>query len=288
MSRRELHFGPHTVALEHADKVLFPELGITKGDLADYYVAVAAVMLPHLTGRPVTLERYPDGVGKNGFFQKETPHHFPDFVPRSTQAKEGGSTRYTLVENTATLAYLVGQGTITPHVWLSRADRPKNPDRMIFDLDPPQGGFGLVLAAARELRAVLEKRGYYCQVMTTGSKGLHVVVPLGRSADFDQVRAEARDIASELESDRFTLEQRKDKRDGRLYLDVMRNGYAQTTVAPYAVRARQHASVAVPLDWDELDDDLRPDGFSMQSVLDRLEQREDPWKGLGRHARRLR
>ncbi len=290
MSERELHFGAYTVTLENANKVLFEAQGITKGNLADYYTSIADVLLPHLADRPVTLERYPDGIEASGFFQKDAPSYFPSFIARSTQPKTGGSVDYVLVQNAATLAYLVGQGTITPHVWLSRTDRPRHPDRMVFDLDPPEGRFDLVLEAARELHTLLEARGLYAAVMTTGSKGLHVVAPLARSADFDSVREVARGIAEQLVDaapDHFTLEQRKDKRAGRLYLDVMRNAYGQTTVAPYAVRTRPAAGVAVPLDWDELGDSLRPDGFGMSDVLERLRRREDPWKGLGRHARRL-
>jgi bifunctional non-homologous end joining protein LigD len=287
-----LHFGRYDVELSHLDKVLFPDAAITKETLVDYYRAVAERMLPFLADRPVTMQRAPDGIEADGFYQKEIPGHFPEWVDRVTVDKEGGTVTHVVVSNQATLVYLANQGCITPHVWLSRRDEPHHPDRLVFDLDPPEDGFELVRAAARALRALLGELRLAPYLMTTGGRGLHVVVPLDRSADFDRVRAFAKGIADLLaarEPKRFTTEVRKAKRGGRLFLDYLRNGYAQTSVPPFAVRARPGAPVAMTVGWEALDDDaLRGDRWSVRDALDHIEGRgEDPWKGMGRRARGL-
>jgi bifunctional non-homologous end joining protein LigD len=183
-----------------------------------------------------------------------------------------------MIENRATLVYLADQACITPHVWLSRADRPDEPDQMIFDLDPPDGEFGLAVDAARVLRQALGDLGLVPFVKTSGSKGLHVHAPLDRRSDFDEVRDLARRVADAVADDspeRFTTEQRRAKRRGRLYIDVMRNAYGQTAVAPYAVRALPGAPVATPLDWTEVDRRLRPGRFTLRSVPRRVQKEGD-------------
>lgn len=286
-----LRFGPYTVEVSSLDKVLFPDVGVTKGDLIDHYRAAADRMLPFLRDRPVSMQRFPDGIAADGFYQKEAPDYFPEWIRRVTVEKEGGTVDHVVCDNEATLVYLANQACITPHVWLSRADEIRRPDRMIFDLDPSGEDFGIVRFAARELRDLLQEVGLYPYVMTTGGRGLHVVVPFDRSADFDVVRAFARDVAETLAArhdDRLTTETRKSKRHGRLFLDYLRNAYAQTGVPPYAVRPRPGAPVAVPLDWDEVSDsDLRGDAYHTRNVATRLEREDDPWKGMGRHARSL-
>jgi bifunctional non-homologous end joining protein LigD len=272
---------------------MFPDEGITQGDLMEYYRRVAETMLPYLKGRPLTMQRFPDGIGDEGFYQKEAPDYFPDWIRRvSIEVKEEGQEQPQVIcENVATLVYLVDQGCITPHVWLSRADKLTHPDRLIFDLDPPDDDFELVRSAAQSLREMLEGVGLLPFVMTTGSRGLHVVVPLDRSTDFDTVRSFAKNLAgvlAEREADRLTTKVRKDKRGNRLFLDYLRNSYGQNTVAPYAVRAKPGAPVATPLDWDELSDsNLHSQTYTLQNIFRRLGQKEDPWKGMMRHARSL-
>jgi bifunctional non-homologous end joining protein LigD len=188
------------------------------------------------------------------------------------------------------VVYLADQACITPHVWLSRIDRPDHPDRLIFDLDPSGRTFEPVVAAARALRDMLEAIDLVPYLMTTGSRGLHVVAPLDRSADFNTVRALARRVAASVADeapDRFTIEQRKEKRRGRVYLDTMRNAYAQTAVAPYAVRALPGAPVAAPLQWPELSRlaDAQPD--TIKTIARRLARKGDPWKDIARRARAL-
>lgn len=295
-SSRRIRAGRRTVELGRPEKELFPEDGITKADLADYYLAVAPRMLPHLRGRPLMLERHPDGIEDGGFVQKDVPDYFPDWVHRAELPKEDGSVTYAVCDDTATLVYLVDQACTTPHRWLSKADHPGAPDRLVFDLDPPADDFTPVRETALLMHRLLDELGLPSAVMSTGSRGLHVVVPLDRSADFDQVRAFARDLAGVLvadQPDQLTIEARKQARRGRLYLDIQRNAYAQVTVAPYAVRARPGAPVAAPLNWADVEDpELTPRRWTLATVDELL--RTDPWhdlpargRSLGRAARRL-
>jgi len=284
-----LRFGPYTVETHNEDKVLFPGDGITKRDLLDYYVEIADHLLPHVRERPVTLERYPGGVGEDGFFQKDAPEYFPDWIETVRVRREGGSLDHVICGNQASLAYLADQACITPHVWLSRKDQPDVPDRMVFDLDPPDDDFDVVRAAARAVRDVLGELELPAFLTTTGSRGVHVVVPLRREEGFDEVRSFTREVAALVaarDDRRFTTEVRKDARKGRLYLDVARNAYAQTVAPPYSVRAREGAPVATPIEWDELGDvDARVG--TLRTVRERLEKHGDPWKHLARRARSL-
>lgn len=283
-----MKIGQHDIDISHSDKPLFPDAGITKGDLVDYYRRVADVMLPHIRGRPLTLHRFPDGIDSDGFYQQSASDYFPDWIDRVTLPKEGGEVEHVLCEDAATLVYLAGQACITPHSWLARASKPRCPDRLVFDLDPSGDNFSAVVDAARTIRGVLDEVGLTGFVMTTGSRGLHVVVPLDASADFEAARDFARsvaDIAAARQPDRLTTEQRKNKRAGRLYLDIMRNAYGQTAVTPYAVRAKPGAPVATPLEWDELGDTkLRAGSYGLRNLFRRLGQKNDPWHGIHRHA----
>ncbi|GAA3113896.1 non-homologous end-joining DNA ligase [Streptomyces rectiviolaceus] len=283
----ELRVGRRKVEVTRPEKKLFPQDGITKADLAEHYRRVAPRMLPELRGRPLMLERMPDGIDGNRFYQKEVSDYFPDWIHRAAVAKEGGEVTHVLCDDTATLVYLAGQACITPHRWLSRADKPRNPDRLVFDLDPPADDFEPVRSAAHRLHELLDELDLPSGLMTTGSRGLHVVVPLNRRDDVDDVLAFARSVAQTLAARyarELTTEPRKDARKGRLYLDVARNGYAQTVVAPFAVRAKPGAPVAVPLAWDELDaPELTARRWTVTDLGDRLEK--NPWSGLARRAR---
>ncbi|MFD5322326.1 non-homologous end-joining DNA ligase [Streptomyces sp. NPDC127092] len=276
--------GRRTVEVPRPDKVLFPADGLTKADLADYYRRVARHMVPHLRGRPLMLERHPDGIDDSGFMQKDVPEHFPDWLARTELPKADGSVTYALCDDAASLVYLAGQACVTPHRWLSRADRPDHPDRLVFDLDPPGDDFASVLRAARRLRALLDDLELPSLPMTTGSRGLHVVVPLVRRDTFDEVRAFAREVAELLAArhpDELTTAARKKDRRGRLYLDVQRNGYGQTAVAPYAVRARPGAPIAAPLDWAELEEPgLTARRWTLRDAEELLDR--EPWRDAPR------
>jgi bifunctional non-homologous end joining protein LigD len=288
-SDREVRAGRRRVRLTHPDKLLFAEDGLTKAHLVDYLVAVAPAMVPHVRDRPLSLHRFNDGLAGPGFFQKEIPRGAPDWVRRVRVPKQGGTVCHVLAQDAATLAWLGNQNCITPHVWTSRADRLDRPDRLVFDLDPADGDedFGLVRRTARELRALLAELGSAAHAMTTGSRGVHVVVPLRRVHGFDRVHEVARAVAGELVArrpDELTTEFRKQERRGRLFVDVLRTRWAQTTVAPYAVRARPGAPVAAPLHWEELDDGGLPraTALTLRDVPGRLARDGDPWRDLGR------
>jgi len=284
----------HDIEIRNATKVFFPDAGLTKGDLVEYYRRVARVMIPHIRHYPVTMLRYPDGLRGDGFYHRDTPDFYPEWIRRViVPRREGGTFEPPVVDSAAALVYVANQACITPHPWLARADDLERPDRMIFDLDPPEqvGAFTMVRRAAQDLREALEVVGLSPWVMTTGSRGLHVVVPLRREHGFDTVRRFAHDLAEVVVArspDSYTLEQRKKKRAGRLFLDVLRNAYAATAVAPYAVRARPGAPVATPLDWHELGDgDLGPRDWTIGNLFRRLGHKRDPWRGMMRHARSL-
>ncbi len=194
--------GRFTVALTHPDKLLFPKSKITKEDLAAYYIDAAPKMLPHLRGRPISMVRYPQGISGEGFFQKHAPEDLPNWIRTVTaKRKEKESIQMLLCEHAATLVWFVNHYCITPHIWLSRIDKPRLPDRMIFDLDPPREKcFQMVVEGALALREILEdKYKLKAFVSTTGSRGLHVMVPIRRKHDFDVVRTFARSIAEEFE-----------------------------------------------------------------------------------------
>ncbi|MGW0758705.1 non-homologous end-joining DNA ligase [Streptomyces sp. NPDC002814] len=290
---RTVRAGRRTVEVHRPGKVLFSGGGdakeYTKGDLVDYYRAVAPFMLPHLRGRPLMLQRQPDGLDGPQFMQKNTPDHYPEWITRVEVPKEGGTVCHTVCDDTATLVYLADQACLTLHRWLSRTDSLDRPDRMVFDLDPSEDDFEKVREAARLLGGLLDELKLPSALMTTGSRGLHVIVPLNGQHDFDEVREFARELADTLAGahpDRLTTAARKKDRGDRLYLDVQRNAYAQTAAAPYTVRAKPGAPVATPLTWTQLDD---PDLDARHwTIADAVEQaRTDPWSGAMKKGRAL-
>jgi bifunctional non-homologous end joining protein LigD len=284
--------GRRRIEISHPEKPLFSRPTVTKQQLAEYYADVAEAMLPLIAGRPLALQVYPGGIDGGGFFMKSAPAHFPSWITRAKLAKKGGSVSHVVADDPGTLVYLAGQNAITPHVWLSRADEPRMPDRLIIDLDPSPGiGFSAVRAAAREAGARLRDAGLVPYAMLTGSRGVHVVCPLRRGPDFGPVHAYARRLAERLvEADpkRLTLEWRREDRGPRIYLDVNRINYAQHAVAPYGVRAKLGAPVAMPIRWEELDErGLKPDSWNMRTAPRRLASDGDAWRGINRRARKL-
>ncbi|MGP3949748.1 non-homologous end-joining DNA ligase [Streptomyces sp. 7N604] len=278
--QRTIRVGRRTLPLHRPDKVLFPDDGFTKADLAEHYRAASRRMLPHLRHRPLMMVRHPDGIGKQGLVQKNIPDYFPDWIHRAEVPKEGGTVTHVVCDDAATLVYLADQACVTPHRWLARADAPDHPDRLVFDLDPSEGtDFEDVRWAARRVCELLDELGLPAQLMTTGSSGVHVVVPLDRKSPFDDVRdfaMRAARLLADRHPDRLTTEQRKADRKGRVYLDVQRNAYAQTAVVPYAVRALPGAPVAMPFAREELDDpELTARRWTMTTAGDRLSA--DPW-----------
>jgi bifunctional non-homologous end joining protein LigD len=283
------------VKVTHPDKVLFPDDGITKADLADYYRSVAPVMLPLVSGRPVTMQRFPNGIGKGGFLQKQIGEYFPEWIERVTapnRRTRNATTRdevtYMVCRTSDDLVYLANQACVTPHVWLSRAPDIHHPDQLVFDLDPASTDPRVLRLAAAALRGLLEELGLPSFLKSSGSRGLHVVVPLVPAAETDAVKVFSIAVAEVLAArhpDDLTTEGRIADRDGRLFLDIGRNGYAQTMAAPYAVRPLPGAPVSVPLDWSELDD-FDPRRHTLRTIAERL-ARPDPWADLSQTATTL-
>ena len=278
-----------TVKLSNTGKVLFPDDGITKGELTEYYASVADYMLPYLRDHPIAMARFPDGISKQRIFQKNPADYYPEWVTSVEVKKQGGTLRHVVCDKAATLLYLANQACIEFHVFLSRVDSLECPDQVVVDFDPASADdFPSARRCARWLRDLLESElNLTCYVKTTGGKGLHVHLPLNRREDFEEARGFARDAANVLAArhpDVVTTEQRKDARGGRVYADIMRDSYAQTVVAPYSVRGRPGAHVATPLHWAEVEDPgLSPARFTLRNVGDRLSGTDDPWAGMFRH-----
>ncbi len=274
------------VKITHPERVLFPEDGVTKGDVAAYYRRVAPLMVPHLKNRPVSMQRFPEGIGKQGFFHKEAPEYFPAWIERARMKKSGGTVNHPVVTDADSLVFLANHGTITPHVWLSRADNPRRPDRIVFDLDPSQDDFATVRKAARNIAGLLDELGLQPFAMVTGSRGIHLWVPIRRDRETEEVKAFTRGVAAVAEErhpDYLTTQFRKEKRDEKILVDVARNGYAQTVVPPYAIRPRPGAPVAMPIRLEELSDSkLKPDRWNTRNAFRHLSRVDDPWREMSR------
>jgi bifunctional non-homologous end joining protein LigD len=287
----DIRAGGHVVKLTHPDKVLFAKSGITKAELVEYYAEVAKVMVPHVKGRPLIMERYPDGIARQGFFNREVPEYFPRWIDRVALRKIGGKVTEVVADDAATLIYLAEQNCITIHSGLSRRDRIDHPDRMIIDLDPSTADFAAVQSAARTFKQMLDDLELTSFAQITGSRGMHIVVPLDRSADFDRVHDFARELATLMAKRHpreLTVEQRKERRGRRIFLDYLRNSRAQTAVAPYSVRAREGAPVATPLTWPEaLAKGLNAQKYSIKTVLRRIAKKGDAWSRIDRSATSL-
>jgi bifunctional non-homologous end joining protein LigD len=287
--------GRRRVRISNSDKVLFPDDGITKEDLANYYAAVAPAMVPHVRDRPLNLWRWNNGIDKDVVVQQAIPKGAPDWVRRVTvPRRRGGDVEHAVGGEAATLVWLANQNCITPHAWTARADKPDHPDRIVFDFDPADDGdghFEAIREGALALGDLLRSHGLTPYAMTSGSRGIHVVAPLRRGPDSNRVRTVAGELAEAIAAQlpgTLTTSWRKEGRGGRVLVDAARNTYAQTAVAPYAVRAKPGAPVACPLAWEELDEaDLTPRRFTLRDVPARLEARRDPWQGISAAAASL-
>lgn len=273
--------GAYTVESSNESKIFFPPK-ITKGNLIDYYYQIAPLMLVHIKDRPLTMQRYPDGINGDSFFHKDTPAYFPEYIKRIPVPKsDGGQTAYTIAENEATIVYLANQGCITIHQWLSKADKLHYPDRMIFDLDPSVPGFEQIRTAAFELKELLEREHLTCYVLLTGSRGVHVVVAIKRQYPFETVKKYAQyfaDIMVEKNPEKYTTELRKEKRGKKIFIDTHRINFGATAVAPYSVRARPHAPVATPITWEELaHKKIVSNTFTIDTIFKLLDKRGDAW-----------
>jgi bifunctional non-homologous end joining protein LigD len=282
------------IQITHPEKILFPNAGLTKQDLTTYYQVIAAALIPFLKNRPLMFQRFPQGINHPGFYQKDTGPSFPDWIDQVMVARENQKPiMQAVIQTKAALLYSVNLNTITFHPWLSTTRNLHNPDKLIFDLDPPANGFKTAVKGALLLRELLERKyGLTCFVMTTGSSGLHVTIPIKATEPFDVVRPFAFAIGEELARqypEEFTTGQRIENRGNRLYIDYMRNSYALTAVAPYTVRALPDAPVAATLFWEELQDkDLQAQQYNILTMPARLRETGNPWKDFRKHAKNLK
>jgi bifunctional non-homologous end joining protein LigD len=280
------------VEISNPDKELFgPDAtaGLTKLGLAKYYQAVAATMVPYLADRPISMQRFPDGIGSPGFYEKKVPKHFPAWVDTVKVETADDVQCQVMVNDQRTLVYLADKACITPHAWLSRSRALDAPDQLMFDMDPSTEDLDGLRKATAMLGELLDELGLTSFVKTSGARGYHVVVPLRQRESFDETRAFAGEVAEALVErapSLVTTAQRKDKRGGLVYVDVARNGYGQTAAAPYAVRALPGAPVSTPIEWYELDR-VSPDEFTVSTVLGRISRRGDAWHGMRRRAHGL-
>jgi bifunctional non-homologous end joining protein LigD len=264
--------------------VLFPEDGITKRELAAYYEEIAPYMLPHIRGRPITMERYHRGVGQKGFFQKDLSKGFPSWLERVEVPKTGGTVRHPLANDARSLVWLANQNCITPHVWISRVPKLFQPDLCVFDLDPSRDQPKILRAAALLLRDLLAEMGLRSWIKTSGSKGFHIAVPLEPELGFGEVASFAHRTGAELvrrDPKHLTQEISKAERGGRILVDTGRNNYSATFAAAYAVRARPGAPVSAPCSWEEVESGAAvPAGFTLRGMPERLAERGDAWSDM--------
>lgn len=273
-----------TPQISHPDKILFPDIGLTKGELAAYYDQVAEVILPHLRDRPVTMERFPSGIGGQGFIQKDVSKGFPSWLRRVEAPKRGGVVHYPLINDRASLLWMANQNCVTPHVWCSRAPRLFYPDICVVDLDPSRDDAAVLRQAALDVRALLDELSLQSWIKTSGSKGYHIVIPCDGESTYDDVSAFANRLAFTLvqrDPEHLTLEFLKADRSDRIFVDVGRNGYSATCAAPYAVRARPGAPVSAPCTWSEVESgEVEPRSFNVRNMAERLERVGDLWADL--------
>lgn len=264
------------VTVTHGDRVVYPADGWTKADVVAHYGRVADAMLPHLTERPLTLVRHRSNIDDKGFFQKNTPEYFPAFIGRIPVAKSDGVSQHASVDSREGLEYLANQGAIELHIALAVAPALDHPDRLVIDLDPPTDDPAQVRAAARQVRALLDELGVPSVPVASGGKGYHVYVPLAPTADAHATGRAALILANALAHrcpDAMTIETLKKNRKGRVYVDWLRNLWSATVVAPYSLRARARAPVAVPIAWDELDE-VAPGQYTIATIESRLTGRD--------------
>jgi bifunctional non-homologous end joining protein LigD len=275
---------PATLTFTHQDKVMFPEVGITKGEVLRFYKRIAPRLLPHLRDRPMTVERFPEGLtGTEAphFWQKNIPAYYPVWIPRATLPSEDGQlVTYALVNDTATLLYLVNQNTLTFHPWLSRIQHLDQPDFVIFDLDPGAATFADAVVVAKQLHALLEAEKNASYLKTSGKTGLHIMVPWRRAAGYDAARDWAMGMALRVVAELpevATVERQKDRRQQKVYVDVLQNARGHHAVPPYVLRAVPQATVSTPLTWAELTSTLEPRRYTLKTIFRRLaRQKTDP------------
>lgn len=295
----KIKVGKYIVNLTNQEKILFPEDGITKGDIVKYYKDIAPLMLLYTANRALVMQRFPDGIDSEGFYHKDAPEYFPDWIKTVSIPKKGylksdnkkdPNVSYVIADHKATVVYLANFGCLTYHLWLSQIDKLDYPDKLIFDLDPSNDkSFKKICKVAKELKIILQEHDLVPFVMSTGSRGLHVIVPIKPTKTFEEVKAFAKEIAQQLISqdpDNLTLDVSKEKRKNKIFIDILRNSFGATSVALYSVRAKAGAPVAFPLKWEELDDPkLTPTKYNIFNIFQRIKKVGDLFKDIKKSAK---
>jgi bifunctional non-homologous end joining protein LigD len=280
------------VVITHPEKLLFPDDRITKGELASYYEVIAPIMLPHILGRPITMERYHRGINEKGFFQKDVSKGCPEWLERVEVPKKGGVVHHPLASDARSLVWMANQNCVTPHVWTSRMPNLYRPDICVFDLDPSEDDPSALREAALLVRQVLDELGLPSWLKTSGSKGFHIVVPLDGKAGFEEVARFTDAVGGVLvkrDPNNFTQEFSKADRGRRIYIDTARNGYSATFAAPYAVRPKRGAPVSAPCMWEELaSGEVGPQTITLRTMAERIGSVGDLWSDMSKHTQSLR
>lgn len=275
----------------HLEKIWFPQTKITKQNIIDYYDAVSKYFLKHIKNHLIVLQRFPDGIDRDSFYQKQISDYFPAFIKNKTiNLKADGKQTLTIIDSKQSLQYLVNQATIVFHSWLSSTTTINNPDKIVFDLDPSTNDLKDLRFGAKQLQKILTAHNLKPFIMTTGSRGYHIVVPIIPDHTFEIVHEFAKEIAKQLEikyPDRFTITPTKFKRNEKVFVDYLRNSYGQTSVAPYSVRALEGAPIATPINWSELSK-THPQKYNINNIFKRLSTKGDAWKDFNKNARQLK
>lgn len=266
--------------ISHPNKIYFPDEAITKQDVIDYYDKISHYILPHTQTRPLTIERYPKGIDESGFIQQNVKNDEPHITVKQ---KSGDKAMHPKIDTKADLLYYTNLGTITFHHYLSIKNHLNSPDIMLFDLDPSKKGVKALHTIAKTIKHILEEKNLTSYIMTSGSEGYHILVPIKAQYTFDDVREYAKKIAKkvvDIHPNLATIAMQKDKREGKIFIDYLRNAFGQTTVVPYSVRAKDGAPVATPLTWDELTSSMHPQKYTLNNIFRRLGRKEDPFKNI--------
>jgi bifunctional non-homologous end joining protein LigD len=282
----------YKIAYKHLEKILYPKDKITKQAVLEYYQENAKLIFSYWQNRPLTIVRFPDGINEEGFFQKNACAYFPKWLDTKSSLKKNGTALNLIIfKKKATLYYLVNLGTLCFHLWLSKADKLNLPDRIIFDLDPSTSDFQQVAQAAQKLKKIICELNLAPFIMTTGSRGLHIVIPILREKDFSfthEISKQIASIAVKKHPELFTLTLSKKERKKKIFIDYIRNSFGQTSIAPYSLRSLDGAPVATPLYWEELENKkLTSQTFNIHNIFKKLEKDNDPWKTLSKKSKSL-
>ncbi len=277
--------------LTHPDKIWFPKSKITKQDIAQYYDKVAPYFLKYVKNHLIVLLRFPNGITNESFYQKQIPDYFPAYIKRKTiDLKKGDKQTLVIISNQKSLVYLVNQATLTFHSWLSNTKKINLPDKIVFDFDPATNDLKKLRFALTEMKKIIEGYKLTAYLMTTGSKGYHVVIPIKPNYSFEKVHEFSKQLAQELAnkySDKITINPRLDARKNKIFIDYLRNSYGATSVAPYSVRAIEKAPIATPITWEELNKTV-PQKYTIKNIFKRLSTKGDIWRDFEKNRKSLK